>query len=174
MALAVPVLLVALLGAAPALSQAPASPRAMIRLAKPGESPPPATIAQLAWLEGHWIGDMPNGPVEHVILSARHGQMPSFVRSLKPGAIDFYEISVFAEAGGSVVNRVKHFTPELHGWEPRDVSIERALVERRDDDLFFDGLTIDRTGPDAFDVYFLPVVDGQERETIVVPFRRKR
>jgi hypothetical protein len=100
--------------------------------------------------------------------------MPSFVRALAGDKVGFYEISVFAEAAGSVVNRVKHFTPELAGWEAQDAYAERALVERDGYDLYFDGLTIKRTGPDSFTVYFLEHRDGLEGDTLVIPFRRAK
>jgi hypothetical protein len=154
------------------LDERPASARSMIRLREPDRAGPPATIADLAWLEGSWIGDMPQGPVEHVILGSRAGHMPSFVRALAGNDVSFYEISVFAESAGSLVNRVKHFTPELAGWEAQGAFVERRLVKRDGDRFYFDGLTFARTGPDSFTVYFLPVVDGRERETLVIPFRR--
>jgi len=144
----------------------------MIRLRRPGRAAPPTTLADLAWLEGSWIGDMPQGPVEHVILSSRASHMPSFVRALAGDKVAFYEISVFAEAAGSLVNRVKHFTAELAGWEAQGAYVERQLLERDEDRFYFDGLTLSRTGPDSFTVYFLPMVDGREGETLVVPFRK--
>jgi len=151
-----------------------ATPRAMISLAREGEDGPSATLADLAWLEGSWTGDMPQGPVEHIILPARYGQMPSFVRALSPGGISFYEISVFTETNGSLVSRVKHFTPELAGWEAQASHVARPLVAREGGTFRFDGLTLARTGPDSFTVYFLPRdPDGREGETLVIPFRRR-
>ena len=38
--------------------------------------------------------------------------------------------------------------------------------------FYFDGATFSRTGPDSFTVYFLNRSEGQERETLVIPFRR--
>jgi hypothetical protein len=155
----------ALIAATPAFAQDQQSPRAMIKLLPKGASGPPTTIADLAWLEGHWIGDMPEGPVEHVILSPRFGHMPGFVRAVGAQGVIFYEISVFAQAGDSVTVKVKHFTPALAGWEAQDAHIDRPL--------FFDGITFMRTGQDSFTVYFLNRSGQEERETLVIPFRRK-
>lgn len=153
--------------------EASPSPRSMIRVSTADKSRAPAKIEDLAWLEGSWVGDMPDGPVEHVILPARHGHMPSFVRALAKDKVFFYEISVFAESGSTVVSRVKHFTPELSGWESREGYVERVLVERDEKTLFFDGLTILSTGKDSFTVYFLVKrEDGTEGPTLVIPFRR--
>lgn len=156
----------------PASAIAQQSPRAMIRLAD-GRPGPAANIGDLAWLEGHWEGAMPEGPVEHVILSPRHGQMPSFVRAIGRDGVLFYEISVFTEHRGSLAVRVKHFTPDMIGWEAQRASIDRPLVER-DGNLFrFDGITFERQGPDAFTVYFLNRKGALEGDTLVIPFRRR-
>ncbi|VXC66685.1 conserved exported hypothetical protein [Sphingomonas sp. T1] len=149
-----------------------ANPRAMIKLHAEGRQAPRATIADMAWIEGHWIGDMPDGPVEHVLLSPRFGQLPGFVRALAPQILAFYEIGVFAEIGHSLTLRVKHFTPELAGWEAQAAYIDRPLVDRNSTSFYFDGATFSRTGPDSFTVYFLNRSEGQERETLVIPFRR--
>lgn len=145
----------------------------MIRLLAKGASGPPTTIADLAWLEGHWIGEMPEGPVEHIILGPKFGHMPGFVRAVSPRGVIFYEISVFAQAGESVTVRVKHFTPQLAGWEAQDALVERPLVDRDEKTLFFDGITFSRTSQDSFTVYFLNRSGQEERETLVIPFLRK-
>jgi hypothetical protein len=84
----------------------------------------------------------------------------------------FYEISVFLEVADSLSVRVKHFTPQLAGWEAQDAYIDRPLVAIEPGTFFFDGITFARSGPDAFTVYFLNRPNGVERETLVIPFRR--
>jgi hypothetical protein len=158
--------------AAPLPAQTATNPRSMIKLHTEGRAGPPATLADVAWLEGRWIGEMPEGPVEHVILGPSFGHLPGFVRAVNPQGVIFYEIWVLAEVGGSLTIRVKHFSPQLAGWEAQDAYIDRPLVDRDADSLFFDGATYARTGPDSFTVYFLNRSGGEERETIVIPFRR--
>lgn len=170
--LAVALALAGLFSAGLSRAQATA-PRAMIKLHGEGSPAPRATIADMAWIEGHWIGEMPDGPVEHVVLSPRFGHLPGFVRALGDRAPVFYEISVFAEQGDSLTVRVKHFTPELAGWEAQSEYVARPLVNRDATNFYFDGITFSRTGPDSFTVYFLNRSEGKERETLVIPFRRK-
>lgn len=145
----------------------------MIRLRSEDAAPPVARIGDLAWLQGHWIGGMPEGPVEHVILDARFGHMPGFVRALSPDGVLFYEISVFMEVGQSLTVRVKHFTPALAGWEAQDAYIDRPLVAHERGTFYFDGITFDRESDDKFTVYFLNRPNGIEADTLVIPFRRK-
>ncbi|MGK6321274.1 DUF6265 family protein [Sphingomonas sp. DT-204] len=165
-------LLAALLFLAPAAAQ-DVDPRAMIRLHAQGQASPSAAVADMAWIEGHWIGQMPDGPVEHVILGPRSGHLPGFVRGVDPRGVFFYEISLFVETGGSLAYRVKHFGEDLAGWEAQADYINRPLVARDGERFYFDGITFARTGPDSFTVYFLNRVNGEERGTLVIPFRRK-
>jgi len=150
----------------------PVNPRAMIRLKAPGQAAPRASLADVAWLQGHWIGSMPDGPVEQFNLSPMFGQMPGFVRAISPKNVIFYEIGLIAEVGDSLSVRVKHFTPELEGWEAREVYIDRPLVARDSTNFYFDGITYSRTGPDTYVVYFLNRSGTQERDTLVIPFKR--
>lgn len=151
----------------------PPDPRSMIRLLTPARAPAAASLSDFAWLQGRWVGQMPDGPVEQIWLSPAAGQLPSFVRAESTTGISFYEISVLRQTGSSVTLRVKHFTSDLVGWEAREAFIDRPLVARTGDHFFFDGITIARTGRDALTVYFL-VRDGEsERQTIVVPFERR-
>jgi len=150
-----------------------ANPRSMIRLLAKGQTPAPATLADAAWLEGHWVGDMPNAAVESMIYAEKAGQMPGFVRALQGESIMFYEIMVFGAVGNSLYQRVKHFSADLTGMEARDAYVERPLVAKEEGSLFFDGSTFTRTGPDSFTVYHLYREGDKEIETIVVPFRRK-
>jgi len=171
---AVPLLLGAALPAAAA--SFPANPCDMIRLLAPGQAPAPATLGDIAWLEGQWFGQMPNAVVDNVVMPARGGQMPSFVRALDGARNDhivFYEMTVFVEVGTSITQRVKHFTPELSGWEAQSAYIDRPLVAKDNTSLYFDGSTFTRTGPDSYTVYHLNRNNGEEAGTIVVPFRRR-
>lgn len=147
-------------------------PRSMIRLKVEGQAGPRASLADVAWLQGHWIGSMPEGPVEQFNLSPMFGHLPGFVRAVSPKNVIFYEISLIAEVGDSLSVRVKHFTPELEGWEARESYIDRPLVARDSANLYFDGITYSRTGPDTYVVYFLNRSGTEERDTLVVPFRR--
>ena len=115
---------------------------------------------------------MPEGPVEIVFMQSRFGQMPAFVRALNKDGIIFYEITVFVKKSNSLAIRLKHFTSALAGWEDKETYIERPLVAKDRNTLYFHRLTYVRTGPDSHTVYFLNMSGEQEGETLVIPFRR--
>jgi hypothetical protein len=87
-------------------------------------------------------------------------------RSLKGGAVVFYEFLTLVEDGGSLVLKLKHFNPDLTGWEEKGESITFHLVKITPTEAFFDGLTFRRIGDRAQQI-FLAIrnrKDGSIRE----------
>ena len=151
-----------------------ADPRSFVRRHHAGSEPVSASIDDVRWLEGYWIGKMPEGPVEQYYLPPAANQMPSFVRALSDKGIVFYEISAFVERGGTIFIRLRHFTPDQIGWEDRSGPIERPLLAIEGGNLFFDRISFIRTDEDTYTVYFLNMEGDKEQDTLTVPFRRVR
>ncbi len=79
---------------------------------------------------------------EDIISPAGAGQMMGMFRHFKAdGSINFYEFYVFAEHEGSLIQRLKHFSPQLSGWEEKDEFVAFPLVAIEDDAAYFDGLS---------------------------------
>lgn len=113
-----------------------------------GEASPPARIEDIAWLEGHWTGMGLGGISEEVLAPATGGQMMGMFRqSGADGRLQFYEFYSFAEEDGSLVLRLKHFNPDLTGWEEKDEMETFRLVALDENTAWFDGITYARTGP---------------------------
>jgi len=107
-----------------------------------GAASPPATIEDVAWLAGRWAGEGLGGAAEDLISPAAGGQMMGMFRHLKAdGSVGFYEFYVFAEQGGSLTQRLKHFSLPLSGWEEKDEFVEFPLVKLEPGAAYFDGLT---------------------------------
>ena len=66
---------------------------------------------------------------------------------------NFYELQLIVEERESLVWKVKHFSPEFVGWEDKDGYVSFPLVEITEDAAYFDGLTIQRVGPDEMTVW---------------------
>ena len=100
-----------------------------IRVLKPGEASPPAAIEDVSWLAGRWIGDGLDGCAEEYVARPAGGQMMGMFRQLKSdGSLRFYEFYTINEVNGSLLFRIKHFSPSLVGWEEKDKSTEFRLV----------------------------------------------
>lgn len=115
-----------------------------------GEASPPATIDQMAWLAGTWSGSGFGGVNEEIWSAPRHGTMMGMYRMLKDGQPMVYELLTLGETdAGSLVLRLKHFHPDMRGWEERDESLAWPLVAVRDGRLYFEGITFEPEGDEV-------------------------
>lgn len=118
-----------------------------VRALPAGSTSPPAKIEKLAWLEGRWIGEGLGGCVEENISPPVAGEIMGNFRQLNgDGTLRFYEFYTIAERDGSLIWRIKHFSPDLEGWEEKDKSTEFRLVAIKGTTAWFDGLTYARPG----------------------------
>ncbi|WP_084397448.1 DUF6265 family protein [Henriciella aquimarina] len=119
-----------------------------IKSLAPGTAPAAATIEDLAWLEGRWTGGGLGGVSEEIMSAPSGGQiMGMFRQSKADGTLQFYEFYHFAEEDGSVILRIKHFHPDLTGWEEKDEREAFPLVALGETAAYFDGLTFALVAP---------------------------
>jgi hypothetical protein len=87
-------------------------------------------------------------------------------RLVRDEKVVFYEFLTLVEQGGSLVFKLKHFNPDLTGWEEKAEFVSFRLLEMTPDAARFAGLTFRRAGADRLEV-FLAVrnrADGTVRE----------
>ncbi|KHL24622.1 hypothetical protein PK98_11665 [Croceibacterium mercuriale] len=160
-------LLLATLAAGPATAQE-------TRSAPPGHQPPPAQVAQLGWLAGSWVGEGIDGAPASETYSAPAGGIVAghFVQTDGAGSVAFMEVVQIAQAGESLVYRLKHFGADLTGWEDKEQVVSFPLVAAEDGALYFDGLTLRRDGPDG--LLSAVLVRGDDGTTQEYVFRYRR
>lgn len=130
-----------------AVAATAAGPGIELRTLPDGQASPPARVEDVAWLQGRWIGEGLGGCSEENISPPVGGQMMGMFRQTKPdGALWFYEFYTIAPKGGSIVMRIKHFNPDLTGWEEKGGFAEFPLVAIEKGAVYFDGLTYARDG----------------------------
>lgn len=137
-------LIVAIFGVAAAHAEVP------VRSLQPGAASPPAKLADVAWLEGTWVGKGLGGDTEESYSSALGGAVVGYFRFVKDGKVVFYEIVTIADTNGSLTLRLKHFHPDLKGWEEKNDVVEFKLVAVEGQTAYFDGLSIRRDGDTLF------------------------
>jgi hypothetical protein len=108
--------------------------------------PRTATLADLEFLVGRWVGEAFGGTVEETWNPIIGGEMLGTFRLVQEGAPVFYEIMVLSSEEGRIVLRLKHFDPGLIGWEEKADSVAFPLIEVRGTTAWFNGLTLHRTG----------------------------
>ncbi|MGE0128387.1 MAG: DUF6265 family protein [Blastocatellales bacterium] len=143
---------------------------------KPGEKSPPATIADIAWLAGAWTGVGLGGISEEMWSAPRGGAMLGTYRLIKDDKPVFYELITVVEEQGSLVFRLKHFNPDMTGWEEKDKTVDFPLVAKEKGVIHFRGLSFRQEGEDAMTI-FLAIRnrnDGSLREETFRLTRVKR
>ena len=109
-----------------------------------GAKRPKATLKELGMLVGHWQGDFLGSKAEEVWLEPAGGSMIGMFRIFSDKAPMFYEFWAVVEEEGSVTMKLKHFNPDMTGWEEKDKMVNFRLVKFDKDNLWFEGLTYSR------------------------------
>ncbi len=137
-----------------------------LRLDDPANMPA-ASIDDLAWLSGRWLGEGFGGILEENWNPPLGGAMVATFRSIKEGKPNFYEICLIAPEGNSLVYKVKHFNPDLTGWEEKDDYVTFPLVKLEPDTAWFNGLTMVREGDTCTQYLAMKKKDGTYREAVL-------
>lgn len=140
----------------------------------------PAGVDDLAWIAGSWAGSMVADTVEETWLAPAGGRMVGLFRWLKGEEVFLYELMSLEETGDGVVLKIKHFGPDLVGWEEKadavafdlvEVGEGRAVFLERGDDEERTRLVYRRVGERGLTVAFEETRDG---EPVVLLFRYER
>lgn len=134
---------------------------------------PRASLADLAWLAGRWVGEGLGGIAEEVWLPESGGAMLGTFRSLQGGQVGFYEIlTLAANTSGQLELRLKHFHPDLKGWEERDQVQAWALTRVEGEAFAFGPILFRREGAEMLAVTVtMKLADGSRKDE-VFRFRR--
>jgi hypothetical protein len=84
----------------------------------------------------------------------------------------FYEWLALVERDGRLAYRIKHFHPNLGGWEERDEVREFPLVSVTATRWDFSGLVLERITADRLRVTVAVAGDGGKTETLVFDYQR--
>jgi len=141
----------------------------------PAEVPsPPATLQDMAWFAGKWTGSGLGGTCEETWSAPEAGAMMGMFRFVKDGRVVFYEFLTLVEHEGSLLLKLKHFNPDLTGWEEKADFVSFRLLKVVPDAMHFAGLTFKRVGTDRVEI-FLAIRDrvtGSVREEKFVMTRK--
>ena len=136
-----------------------------------GEKSPPATLADMKWLTGHWVGEAFGGKTEELWTEPAGANMAGLYRLVKGEKTIFYELMVVTEVDGSLVFRLKHFDADLTGWEQKNEVRSFPLVAKRDGAMLFEGMSFHPDG-DKLTVYL--AVEHKDRPIEEVTFTYRR
>ncbi|MGS2720638.1 DUF6265 family protein [Paraglaciecola aestuariivivens] len=136
------------------------------------QAPAKAKIEEVAWIAGDWQGEIWGGHFEETWSRPSAGSMQAAFKFSENNQVKFYELMTISEHNNSLILRLKHFGPELKGWEEKDQSVSFKLVELAPQTAYFEGYTFKKISPDSMHVYVVIDNQGQKQETLF-KFNRK-
>lgn len=102
--------------------------------------PVTAKIADVAWIAGHWVGEAMGGTFEETWNPPLGNSMVGMFKFVEGDQVKFYELLTIVEEDKSLVLRLKHFDPQLVGWEEKEKSLEFPLLQLSETEARFHGL----------------------------------
>lgn len=166
-------LLLLLAGGTPALAAGDGPWRTPNVLAAEGRSPVTGQVESLAWLAGRWVGTGIGGRAEYLYSPPAAGTIMGAFKHVRDDSVSFYELIAIGEFEGRTALRLKHFHPDLTGWEAQDAWIEFPLLEIDPGKAaYFDGLTyrVDEDG--GLEAFVIARSGDDEERELAFRFRR--
>lgn len=114
---------------------------------------PPATLADVAWIAGQRRAEAWGGIAEEVWSPPLGNSMVGMFRLVKDGKVAFYELMTIVLERNSLALKIKHFNPDLSGWEEKSVAQTFPLVKLTPNEAFFVGQTFRRAEDGALRVF---------------------
>lgn len=128
-----------------------------------GETSPNATIKDVDWLAGFWVGTGLGGDCEELWLPPSGGSMQGVFRYAIAGQPIFTEYMNIVETNGSLSVKLKHYNADLSPWEEKDKWVEFRLVKLEGQTAWFNGLTYLRVGDDLL---IKLILKSQDKERV--------
>jgi len=100
---------------------------------------PPDALDKLAFLAGHWRGELDGAVIEEMWLPPSAGVAQATVRLVRAGKVETIELIVVAAERDRVVMRYNHFRPDYSTWED-DGPIALTLTSASDGEVVFENL----------------------------------
>lgn len=125
---------------------------------------PPASLSDVSWLTGDWVGKAFGGEVQEFWAPPLGDSMMGAFKLVVNDKVKFYELCQIREENSTLVLRLKHFHGDLKGWEKQDETVDFRLVKIEKDAAYFEGFTIKRLDADRINMYVMIGAEGQQSE----------
>ena len=123
-------------------------------------------LENIAWISGTWHGEAFGGLTEEIWSKPSGGSMMATFKLINDGKISFYEIEIIREIDNSLVLQLKHFGPDLKGWEAKDETVNFPLIEITETKVVFEGMSFVKINETEMNVYVDIENDNGKIETV--------
>ncbi len=133
-----------------------------------------AIAADMDWMAGTWTGEAFGGSVKEIWAKSEGGAMMGAFSLVTKNKPVFYEFMLFSKLDESFALRLKHFNPDMTGWEEKDKFVTFRFIKKDGDRYYFQGLTYEKVGKDGLTIYLaLTRKDKSYREEVFKLTRSK-
>ncbi len=140
---------------------------------EPVSSQPKATLNDAKWLCGYWVGTGFGGDIEEIWSLPSAGTLMGSFRLMEDDEVIFYEIETIEAVADSLVLKVKHFNPDLTGWEEADEVVTFPLTEIAPGRLVFGGVSYDQVDAENLTVSVIISRKDGSKYTEIIAFHRR-
>jgi len=106
-------------------------------------------IEDYSWLSGSWKGDGFGRISEEIWSKPGKGTMMGMYRHINNGELVFYEFLILNKTG----MRLKHFHPDLKGWEEKDETTFFEMISYSDTKIEMKGLIFEKKSNDLMEIH---------------------
>ncbi|WP_111707560.1 DUF6265 family protein [Lutibacter citreus] len=138
------------------------------------EKSPKATLNDVSWISGYWVGEALGGVTEEVWTSPLGDSMMGSFKLVNDGKVSFYELCTISEENESLILRIKHFNNDLKGWEEKDNTIDFKLVKIKKDKAYFNDLTFERINENSLNIYVVFKEEGKDETEMKFSYTLKK
>lgn len=103
-------------------------------------------IEDLDWVVGYWTGTGLGGECDETWMPAVDGSMVGTFRFWQDGKLVFSEFMNLIQEEETFYLKLKHFNPDLSGWEEKEEWTIFPLVSVEKNTIWFHGFTMKRIG----------------------------
>lgn len=129
-------------------------------------------LENIKWIAGTWHGEAFGGITEEIWSEPSGGSMMATFKLINEGKVTFYEIEVIREVENSLVLQLKHFGPDLKGWETKDETVDFPLKEITETKVIFEGMTFEKISDTEMNIY-VDIKDKGKIETVKFNYKKK-
>jgi hypothetical protein len=133
---------------------------------------PAATLEDVSWLVGSWVGEAFGSTFEEVWNPPSAGSMVGLFKLMSDDEVSFYELLLLVEEQGSLSLKVKHFNADFTAWEDKGDYVTFRFINAEPDALHFSGISFYRVDADTMHAY-MAMRHGDEVREEKLFYRRR-
>ncbi|WP_222611356.1 DUF6265 family protein [Winogradskyella echinorum] len=129
-------------------------------------------LENIAWITGTWHGEAFGGKTEEIWSEPSGGSMMATFKLINDGKVTFYEVEVIREIENSLILQLKHFGPDLKGWETKEETVDFPLKEITENKVVFEGMSFEKVNDTEMNVY-VDIKDKGKTETVRFHYKKQ-